>query len=460
MSELTVKKSGRAGSDVIYTVLGAFLMGMLWLIRGAQGWESSWGLLNTGFIYTSYIICLKGGRKKLGLGWLSITALSFMVTTPAWATIVNQIRGVLDGPSEYTAYVSVPSGIFLIFCVGFGMAALFGILLGRAYSDVEWSFKQLMIVLAIFFAVRVAAKLTVSQLILNVIQPETQSMFKDGLYKIGCQDPGWLTYIRHYGNEAWFKTVDGGRNYYASVKAISSVFSAVAAVLATRFIVKDKRAAKTGLVTCLAFGFSITVSDLFFFFANGGYHGIQGFSLPDFVKPMPMWEYMTGFIAGGIITAVLLKMKPADDVDDLFVEEYPLALKEIITFLVGYVAIICISMVRPIMERYTDSINQMIFLIPTALVAFAFIALIAKNCGINVSKVDMRYYCAIMVVLTVAFSFIIYMFFGTEELVAYHDIGSLHNILISVSFVLFMLWAIPNHIKARKIKFENINSQR
>ena len=92
-------------------------MGLLWRVRGEHGWGSSWGLLNAGFIFTMFVVFIKGSRKKLDLGWIGITALSFMITTPGWGTLLNQITGVLHTADESyatTVYTSIPSAIFLI----------------------------------------------------------------------------------------------------------------------------------------------------------------------------------------------------------------------------------------------------------------------------------------------------------------------------------------------------------
>lgn len=89
MNELSLKEQNSGLKNIITVLIGALLMGLLWRIRGETGWGAAWGLLNAGFIFTLYLICLMGGRKKFGLGWLSITAISFMLTTPAWGAVIR-----------------------------------------------------------------------------------------------------------------------------------------------------------------------------------------------------------------------------------------------------------------------------------------------------------------------------------------------------------------------------------
>ena len=50
----------------------------------------------------------------------------------------------------------------------------------------------------------------------------------------------------------------------------------------------------------------VVLPGTFFFFAEGGYHGAQGYALPGSLAAWSLWEYFTGFFAGGIVTAFLL----------------------------------------------------------------------------------------------------------------------------------------------------------
>ena len=65
--------------------------------------------------------------------------------------------------------------------LGFGLASLYGIMLGRAYSDKQWKVYHYIILVAVFFAAGLIAKATVSHWIINVIQPEAGEAFEVGL---------------------------------------------------------------------------------------------------------------------------------------------------------------------------------------------------------------------------------------------------------------------------------------
>ena len=447
----------RSKAYSVFTVLvGALLMGFLWSVRGTHGWGSSWGLLNAGFIYTVFIICINGGRKKLGLGWLSITAISFMLTTPAWGTLLKQICGYIsfgfNDTEVVAADVSAFSAIFIMLCMGFGLAALYGILLGRAYSDVKWKWWHFVVLIAVFYAVDLISKAFLSHWILDIVQPQAKDVFAQGLEMAEKSGSVWKNYMEHFANDSWAKKIYGGRNYFASVQAIASALRAAAVLIAVRFIIKDKRSANVGFAVCGSFALAITVSDLFFFFSEGGWHGEQGFSLPENMAAWGTWEYMTGFIAGLIITIVMLKLKARDDVDDFFVDDVPSTLKELFTFIVGNVVLIGINMVRPVAERFDDSMNQIVYAVIAAVFALALIIFISSKCGINASKVDMRYYSALMLMITVFCVFVMFMFVGTSNYAEIHEVNSFPNIFNVISFVLVMAWSIVNYIKTKELK--------
>ncbi|MCQ2483992.1 MAG: hypothetical protein MJ168_01515 [Clostridia bacterium] len=454
MNELSLKEQNSGLKNTITVLIGALLMGLLWCIRGETGWGASWGLLNAGFIFTLYLICLMGGRKKFGLGWLSITSISFMLTTPAWGTVIRQITGVItceyEGQDYIAAYVPIYSAAFLMLCIGFGIAIFYGLLLGKAYSNRQWKLWHMLVLAAVYYAVMYISKATVSHGVLKLIQPQAGEIFGRGLVEAEQSGGIWKNYIQHFDNKEWAKNIFGGRNYFATIEIISSAIASIAAILAVRFIIKDKRSANVGLLVCCAFAIAITLADLFYFFGKGGYHGEQGYMFSGFIKAREMWEYATGFIAGGIITAGIIRMKPQADRDDIFTMAVPSVLKEILTFLFGYVVLIAVNSVRPIMERFEGSMNQLIYMVIAGLVSLGLIIWIAVTCGINVNKVDMRYYASKMLVVALVHNLLIYMFIGTEDCIAVNAINTLHVILMLCSFTFALTWAIINLVRVRR----------
>ena len=583
------------GYQLFTVLIGAVLMGFLWRVRGTHGWGSSWGLLNAGFIFTMFIIMIIGERKKLNFGWLAITSLSFMLTVPAWGTLLDQITGVLFNATEISSlipfnsayasdvYCSVPSAVYIMLTLGFGLASLYGIMLGRAYSDKQWKIYHYIILVAVFFAAGLIAKATVSHWIINVIQPEageafevglkdymltlapfeqhsfeefkqslapeafqvfeenlkeymltlipadvleavksnlgTQTLesisfedlkslilpllsaetatelegalgtympieafkvshnlqgvsfdelktlviqslpadavetFKETVSKKAIEGSAWQVYLQHFDNVSWAKKAvpagSIGRNYFQTVEMISLAISAVASLIATRFIIKDKRAANTGFVVCGAFAFAITVSDLFFYFGDGGYHQLAENYFGESIAPWSCWEYFTGFIAGGIITAYMLRLKAQEDVEDIGFNKIPAKVSNILTFALGYLFLIGVSIVRPVLERFDESKLQILYVVISVLVAVGIVAILAKKWGLAGEKTNMVKISCELLPLFMALIFISYMFLCSPSYQNYTSITMLHNILVVVSLIAVNIWII---IQTGKIK--------
>ncbi len=507
-------KKNSIGFQLFTVFIGALLMGFLWRVRGTHGWGSSWGLLSAGFLFTMFIVLFKGERKKLNFGWLALTSLCFMLTVPAWGTLLKQTTGVLfqsedllniaQFNSNYLndVYCSVPSGIYIMLTLGFGLASIFGIMLGRAYSDKPWGTRDYIILFAVFFAADLIAKATVSHLVLGLLQPEAGEVFMAGLkgymlelvpeeyYQavidslstknlegIGFDElknlvaqilnemsaeaaetfekavakksidgsSAWMVYLKHFDDVSWAKKVTGGRNYFQSVEMISFAIKAVACLITTRFIIKDKRAANTGFIVCGAFSFAITVANLFFFFENGGYHMLGenyfgGFS--DRIYAWSCWEYFTGFIAGGIITAYLLGLKEKPDVEDYAFIKVPPFFKRVLTFILSFGFLVGVNIVRPVLERFDESKNQIIYVVVSVVIAVVLIAILAKAWGIDGEKAGMTRICGTLLPLFTALIFIAYVWVGSLEYNNFSGLGMIHNLMCVLSVPAVISWAI------------------
>lgn len=442
----------------IIVLIGALLMGFLWRVRGTHGWGSSWGLLNAGIVFILFITVAIGERKKMNFAWTSLTALSFMITVPAWGTLLSQITGVLN-LDEGFAYISPWSGVFMMLCLGFGVASVFGVLLGRGFSDKQWKFYHVLILVAVFFAAYYIAMATVSHWILDLVQPESAKVFVDDLRKVGIEGSAYEVFMEHFDNDSWAKkfTVDAlgrtssaGRNYFQEVMTISSAISAIAVLLTTRFVIKDKRAATTGFVTCCAFAFSITFSDLFFYFGEGGYHMLKGNPFPDSFAPWSLWEYFTGFFAGGIITAYLVNIKPHNDVDEAILAKIPEKASNVLTFLLGFIGMIGITVVRPVLERFDHSDNQILATIISVIATVLVVAILAKKYGIALEKISYKKFCTVALPCFVIYIFTAYMFIGCGEYQNFTSLNMLHNILVTVSLALISIWSAAKIIKLNK----------
>lgn len=438
-------KTGNIIFEALTVLTGAFLLGFLWRVRGETGWGSSWGLLNAGFVFTLFIILAKGERKKLDMGWLGLTSLSFMLTVPSWGTLLNQITGVLYAPEIWKSgdeFVHIPvwSAVVLMLSLGFGLATIFGIMLGRGYSEKQWKIRDFIILIAVFYITDIITKASVSHLILGTIQPEAVEIFEKGLVAADMEPEVYKLYLQHFDNLSWGKKFDGGRNYFSSIQAISSVFRSAATLLATRFIIKDKVAAKTGTVVSASFAFAITVADLFFYFGNGGYH-MQGESpFPSFIHPWGCWEFFTGFIAGAIITAYMLRLRSTQDVPEITFAWVPDKVQNVFYMLLGFVAMNGISIVRPVLERFDDSPYQITATVIAVIAAVIFVAILTVKCR-NASMTQLSY---ILLPFYVIYILAVYMFVGIPGEQNYTDVLLLQHFLCIVSAAVTLAWTIAN----------------
>ncbi len=454
-----MKKENTNLKNALHILLGALLMGLLWRVRGEHGWGSSWGLLNAGFIFTMFIIVIKGSRQKLDIGWLSLTALSFMLTTPGWGTLLSQITGIIYDAEDWfnggsDVYTSVGSAVFLMLCLGFGLASLFGIMLGRGFSEKQWKIKDMVILLAVFYITDLIASAFISPFILNTIQPEAAQLFEKGLEIQNIDGSAYQVYMEHFKDVSWAKKIDGGRNYFQSCDVITATIKAIASILTTRFIIKDKVAAKTGAVVCSAFAIGITVADLFFYFGNGGYHELNPSYLPEFFYPWGCWEYFTGFIAGGIITAFILKLNPQNNVTELAFQKLPEKPKGILTFILGTLFIVGVNIVRPVLVRYEDSDYMIIATTIAVLFAVGFIILLVKNYGLNASKIHIEKYYAFLLLFFVIFINIVYLVIGTTDCIHLPGNFGFQHFMAVLSAGIITLWLAYKNEKLFKSKGE------
>lgn len=439
---------------IITTLIGGLLLGFLWRVRGSHGWGSEEGLILVGTIFTLFLLLVFGERKKLDLGWFSLTVISFVLTVPSWGTILTQITGVLrEGEIEEAfgiiKYVSVPSALVLMFSIGFGMAGLYSIFLGRGFSEKQWKIKDFIILFASFLLADLITKASLSHFIVNLIQPEAVNLFNEGLKEVGIERSAYSVYLEHFADISWGKKIIGGRNYFSEIQAISSMFRALAAILAVRFLIKDKVAAKISTVICLSFGFSITISDLFFYFSKGGYHENGASPFPENLYAWSCWEYFTGFLAGVIITAFLYSIKTDKTIEETTFNFVPLKLRKALIFVAGFASTVALNIVNPLKERFdTNETFEIIALVVGLVLALLFIFLLVKKFGFNAEK-GMYKLSNFLFPILLTFTFVVYMFICSREYMNIFELNMIHNILCVVSFALVFIWYL---IKRKKEK--------
>lgn len=417
------------GAKIALILCGALLTGMLWRVRGTHGWGSSWGLLNVGFVLILFLASfVRVGKTPYGV--IGLAAFSFMLTTPAWGTLNSQITGVLSVavPGEETVDVAVSpvSGIILMLLMGFGLAGVFGVMLGICFGKGKRVIPEMAAVAAAALIVSYAAKASVAHPLVRLIEPQAAKTFAEGLAGIGADTGVYKAYLAHFNSESWAKHVFGGRNYYACVSAVSAALGAVAAAVTARFAFGDRFAAKTGAAVCSSFAFAITLSDLFFFFSDGGFRHSQGFSLPDGFAAWSLWEYFTGFIAGGLITYFILKNVPSRD-GKIEIQSGPGNKVLNITGYVIFAAAAAVNAVRPALVRYDFAAAGIVIAVAAGAGVLALCAVCFKK-GRLFGFGDV---CPFLCVLFVVYDFVIYMFAGDEPNIS--SLADAHNILVCIS---------------------------
>jgi hypothetical protein len=250
--------------------------------------------------------------------------------------------------------------------------------------------------------------------------------------------------MEHFKDVSWAKKIDGGRNYFQSAQVITSTIKAFTSLLTVRFIIKDKVSAKVGTVVCSAFAIGITAADLFFYFGNGGYHELHESYLPEFFYAWGCWEYFTGFIAGGIITAFILKLKPQKDVPELAFSEIKEKTKAIFTFILGTLFMIGVNIVRPILVRYEDSDFMIIATVIAVLFAIVFVGVIVKFYGLNAAKLHIEKYYTFLLLFFVTYIEVVYLLIGTPDCTHLFSNSGFQHIMAIFSAAIIMAWIIFN----------------
>ena len=429
----------RAAADVL---AGALLLGMLWRFRGSHGWGAAWGVLACGFVFVLFLTALLGQKKNVSFAVLSATALSFMLTTPSWGTFLSSVTGIqsLSAKGTETAtevFVHPASALTLMLCLGFGMVAVFGVLLGKCFGGRTWRVRDYVFVLLAFYAVTLLMQATLSHAIFRLLQPESVRVFAADLQAQGIADGVFKTYLRHFGNIDWGKKYVGGRHYFAAIEAISRAVAAAAVLLVVRFLVRDKQAARTGAVVCAAFALAITLSDVWFFLDGGGYHGAQGLALSDRIAAWSTWEYCTGFIAGGLITAYVRRLSVTTGV------ELPQKLqgkpRSVIAYVLFFIGGLGLNVVRPMLVRMERSALQIPAVAVAALAVIVVSVLVCRKWGATLENVPSDRFACALVAFFSGYFLLLYLFAYEPQI---RELRMLHNILVLISYAGVTAWCL------------------
>ena len=178
----------------------------------------------------------------------------------------------------------------------------------------------------------------------------------------------------------------------------------------------------------------LTLADLFFFFSYGGFHMRQGFSLPENFAAWSLWEYFTGFLAGGVITAWILKTAPAGETEETLLQRLPPKPLSALTFVFCGVGAVGVNIVRPVLRRFSDTKLLVPAVIVSALFALAVCLLLAGKYGFDFGKADLHRAYPAACLFFITYIIIAYLFIAPPEKQEFRNLSEVHNILVLVSF--------------------------
>lgn len=447
------KKPLSRGEGALTILAGALLTGIMWRVRGDHGWGAMWGLMSVAVMLMLFIVASFENRKKTDLLYIGVAITSAMFTPPAWGTLLHQICGyIVPGKAETSLFAA----IFLMMAMGFSTVTLFAFFVGNYFSEKSLRFRQIAVVMTVFFGVEYLAKATVSHQILGLIQPEAGELFREGCAAAGIKGTPYEVYLAHFNNIPWAKAFEGGRNYFASVEVISEAISAAAVFLTVRFGFRDRTTARVCAAVCACMAVSITAADSLLFVSGGGWRGTGNFGKLAYLCSWNTWEFMTGFLFGATLMTLLVvlyneKLRSTDICKDAFIACIPEKLKLALTFVLTIVGCFGLSsIVRPAVKRLdTTDYKLLAYIIFAAVYLAACIPLIRKY-GFGLQKAEPVTACSYILPLLVALTMIQYFFCGSRDTNRLLNGMSFADYLTAASTVLFYILYFVILIRRKK----------
>ncbi len=172
--------------------------------------------------------------------------------------------------------------------------------------------------------------------------------------------------------------------------------------------------------------------------------------LPEFFYAWGCWEYFTGFIAGAIITAFIVLLKPEEDVNEVVFRKIPEKVKNVLIFIAGMVFLIGVNIVRPVMVRFEDSKGMIPAIVIAVLFAVGVVALFVKFFGFNAEKNDFKKFALFLLFFFVAFINIVYLVVGTPDCIhLFSNFGFQHSIAIMSAGIILVYLAFSKKVKVK-----------
>ncbi len=303
-------------NNFLIPIIGALLIGFMWRVRGDHGFGSMWGMFAVGVALTLLIIVFFGNKMSVRYESIPVAVLLLGITNGGWGTLNSQMSGYLTSSFPFNGEevdrlieINPFSGLIIMLLLGFGWMPLFSLFIASLFSDKKYNIKRLIFFIAIYYISMIIYNISVSHILLSVINPDAVDGFKAGLSDIGSDSSPIEAFITNLGSVAWAKKVPFGRNYFTSIEVISSALASLTTSLAVLVVLKDKTTFKISTAINAVSAFSITVADIFMLFdSDRGF--LAGVKAPDFIRfhAWGLWEYFTGFLLGLGIMIVLLQV--------------------------------------------------------------------------------------------------------------------------------------------------------
>ena len=253
---------------ILTIIMGAFLLGFAWQIRGSGTSDPSVVAL----LFLLFLSIHYSPRKKFNLLDFSLIVFSIVIMRAGWGTFVPQagIPGVVPGYLPPNVDIVVPwwTGYFWLFIVGiswFGVPSLlFG---GYFFTKQKYTLKDVFIIVILFVATRFAAGF-LAEFLIPYLAPT-------------------------YYNEIYLTSISE-RSYGSMRGNMSTAMAIIPVLIYIRYVKKDKEFFKYAISTMVIFAFSLSIADVWrpLSLLIDGIGGSVAWGL---------WEYFTGFIFGGLI---------------------------------------------------------------------------------------------------------------------------------------------------------------
>ncbi len=393
-----------AGTKAFMLIAFSIMTGFMWRVRGDHGWGSMWGMFAVGVAMILFIFAFFGNKKKMSYESIPVAVILLGITNGGWGTLNGQMGGYLGSTAVFTGEevarsieISPFSGLAIMLLLGFGWMPLFAIFLGSLFSKREYKIKNYILLIAVYYVAMLATQAFAAHYILPLINSEAVDGFAQGLADRGIEATPFKAYLSHFADDAWAKKIPFGRNYFTSIKVISSAIGALVSSLAALVVLRDKITALLSTAINFICAVAITAADVFLILdSDRGF--LANVTAPDFIINCgwSLWEFFTGFLLGFGIMLLLICLPESITGGEGRFEYEPViennklrtAYHALLTFVFTFV----LTLARPLGGRISDWIAirgwsdeeeliQIIIAVILCVIAFIPCAVIAKkNC--------------------------------------------------------------------------------